>query len=185
MLYGMYIYYIPRQLHIALAWKRRYYYYNIIPKLLWSVSVNRGTQAISIVRCPYIIIYLLGSVRYNNCLHNRQRYTKLGVDGHNSEWYMLIWKANNSGLTWGAECLHAYWYLSHIYTNNFPSHTYLWSWYRRRGNRVALPTEISATSIPRAGCVPHNSVTTRTLLACLYECFNLPRCGWKNDDFST
>lgn len=49
--------------------------------------------------------------------------------------------SNNSQITQGVQCLHAYWYLSSIYTYNFKLHTYLWVCMRcvwARPRRVAL-----------------------------------------------
>lgn len=48
--------------------------------------------------------------------------------GHVDAWPLMTdgRPSNNLQITQGAQCLHAYWYLSRIYTYNFQLHTYLW-----------------------------------------------------------
>lgn len=88
------------------------------------------------------------------------------------ECYIPIPETNNSGWTWGAECLHEYWYLWHIYTHNFPWHTYLWSAGCVSGLQVR-PCEQRYPPLPYLTVFgAHNSVTTWSSPACLYECFN-------------
>lgn len=74
--------------------------------------------------------------------------------------------SNNLQITQGAQCLHAYWYLSRIYTYNFQLHTYLWEvrrciWTRPRSEALPALLHTETSGKPR---VPYLTIKLRMLI---------------------